>query len=178
MRILRAVPGSVLWLMRSNVPAKYALWKAAEAQGVGRERIVFAQLKPKPQHLARLALADLVVDTRYYNGHTTTSDALWAGVPVLTTPGETFASRVAASLLRAAGLPELIVATPEAYEREAIRLAGAPAQLAALRSRLDRDSLRRSLYDTDAFARALEAAYDAMWAMAAAPGAASAGDEV
>ena len=178
MRILRAVPGSVLWLMRSNVPAKYALWKAAEAQGVARERIVFAQLKPKPQHLSRLALADLVVDTRYYNGHTTTSDALWAGVPVLTTPGETFASRVAASLLRTAGLPELVVATPEAYEREAIRLARAPAQLAALRSRLDRDRLRRSLYDTDAFARALEAAYDAMWATAAAPGAASAGDEV
>jgi predicted O-linked N-acetylglucosamine transferase (SPINDLY family) len=164
LRILREVPGSVLWLLRSNVPAKYALWKAAEAPGIERSRIVFANLKPKPQHLARMALADLVLDTHLYNGHTTSSDALWAGVPVLTWPGETFASRVAASLLHAAGLPELIVASREDYEREAIRLARDPRALLALRSRLAREQLRCSLYDTAGFVRALEEAYDAMFA--------------
>jgi predicted O-linked N-acetylglucosamine transferase (SPINDLY family) len=168
MRILREVPGSVLWLLRSNVPAKYALWKAADSHDVDRARIVFAQLKPKPQHLARMALADLVVDTHYYNGHTSTSDALWAGVPVLTWPGETFASRVAASLLRTAGLPELILATREDYEREAIRLAREPATLARFRSKLNRDRLRRSLYDTHGYTRALEEAYEQMWASAPA----------
>lgn len=177
MRILRGLPGSVLWLLRSNVPAKYALWKAADSHGIERSRIVFADLKPKPEHLARMALADLVVDTHYYNGHTTTSDALWAGVPVLTWPGETFASRVAASLLRTAGLPELIVATREDYEREAICLAHEPARLATFRSKLNRDRLRRSLYDTGGFVRAMEDAYEAMWASAPAraraPGTAS-----
>jgi protein O-GlcNAc transferase len=164
MRILRGVPGSVLWLLRSNVPAKYALWKMAESHGIERARIVFAQPRPKPLHLARIALADLALDTYHYNGHTTTSDALWAGVPVLTVPGETFASRVSASLLSTAGIPELIVATRAQFEREAIALAREPGRLAALRRRLERARLRQSLYDTDAFTRALERAYDAMWA--------------
>lgn len=168
MRILSALPGSVLWLLRSNVPAKYALWKSADAHGIDRGRIVFAQPRPKPQHLARIALADLVVDTHHYNGHTTTSDALWAGVPVLTWPGETFASRVAASLLCAVGVPELIVSSRAEYEREAIALARDPARLSALRSCLDRARLRRSLYDTDAFTRALEDAYEQMWPSAPA----------
>ena len=163
MKILQAVPRSVLWLLRSNVPAKYALWKAADAHGIARERILFAELRPKPKHLARLALADLVLDTHHYNGHTTTSDALWAGVPVLTWPGKSFASRVAASLLHAAGLPELVCASREHYETEAVALAQDAPRLHALRARLERSLLRRSLYDTDAFVRALEAAYEEMW---------------
>jgi protein O-GlcNAc transferase len=158
------VPDAVLWLYRSNVPAKYALWKAAESHGVERRRIVFAPGMPKPQHLARLRLADLVLDTHYYNAHTTTTDALWAGVPVLTWPGEMFASRVAASLLTAVGLPELIAATREDYERRAIELAREPQALAALRARLAANRLSTPLFDTGAHVRHLEAAFETMWA--------------
>ena len=164
MRILQAVPDSVLWLYRSNVPAKYALWKAAERHGVERRRIVFAAGMPKPQHLARLRLADLVLDTHYYNAHTTTTDALWAGVPVLTWPGEMFASRVAASLLTAVGMPDLIAATREDYERRAVELAREPQALAALRARLAANRLSTPLFDTNAHVRHLEAAFEAMWA--------------
>jgi len=164
MRILQAVPESVLWLYRSNVPAKYALWKAAERHGVERRRIVFAAAMPKPQHLARLRLADLVLDTHYYNAHTTTTDALWAGVPVLTWPGQMFASRVAASLLTAVGLPDLIAATREDYERRAVELARAPQALAALRARLAANRLATPLFDTGAHVRHLESAYETMWA--------------
>jgi len=164
MRILKAVPDAVLWLYRSNVPAKYALWKAAESHGVERRRIVFATGMPKPQHLARLRLADLVLDTHYYNAHTTTTDALWAGVPVLTWPGEMFASRVAASLLTAVGLPELIAATQDEYERRAIALAGDPQALAALRARLAANRLSTPLFDTGAHVAHLERAFETMWA--------------
>ena len=163
-RILHAVPDAVLWLFRSNIPAKYALWKAAERHGVDRRRIVFAASLPKPIHLARLRLADLFLDTHYYNAHTTASDALWAGVPVLTWPGETFAARVAASLLTAAGLPELIVASREEYERRAIALAGTPGELHTLRARLEANRGRMPLFDTDAYVRHLERAYETMWA--------------
>ena len=164
MRILREVPDSVLWLYRSNVPAKYALWKAAERHGVERRRLVFASSLPKPQHLARLRLADLFLDTHYYNAHTTTTDALWAGVPVLTWPGETFASRVAASLLTAVGLPDLIAPSQQAYERRAIALAAEPQALAALRSRLAVNRLSTPLFDTGAHVRHLESAFETMWA--------------
>jgi predicted O-linked N-acetylglucosamine transferase (SPINDLY family) len=105
-----------------------------------------------------------MLDTHHYNGHTTTSDALWAGVPVLTWAGDTFPSRVAASLLTVAGLPQLIAASRDEYEHEAVRLATEPARLSTLRAHLDRPRLRRSLYDIEGFARALEDAYDAMWA--------------
>jgi len=164
MRILQAVPDSVLWLYRSNVPAKYALWKAAERHGVDRRRIVFAAAMPKAQHLARLRLADLVLDTHFYNAHTTTTDALWAGVPVLTWPGEMFASRVAASLLTAMGLPDLIAATREDYERRAVELARGPQALGALRARLAANRLTMPLFDTDAHVRHLEGAFETMWA--------------
>jgi protein O-GlcNAc transferase len=164
MRILKAVPDAVLWLYRSNVPAKYALWKAAEGHGVARRRIVFATSLPKPQHLARLRLADLVLDTHYYNAHTTTTDALWAGVPVLTRPGEMFASRVAASLLTAVGLPDLITASEEEYERRAIALASDAPALAALRARLAANRRSTPLFDTDAHVRHLESAFETMWA--------------
>ena len=164
LRILHAVPGAVLWLYRSNIPAKYALWKAADRHGIDRRRIVFAASLPKPKHLARLRLADLFLDTHYCNAHTTASDALWAGVPVLTWPGELFAARVAASLLTAAGLPELIVASREEYERRAIALAVDPNELGALRARLEQNRSRMPLFDTDAYVRHLEQAYEMMWA--------------
>jgi len=164
MRILKEVPGSVLWLYRSNVPAKLALRKAAERHGVDHRRLVFAIPTSKPQHLARLPLADLMLDTYFYNGHTTATDALWAGVPVLTQPGETFASRVAASLLTAVGLPELIAPTREDYERRAVRLAREPQALAALRERLIANRLTMPLFDTDAHVRHLEGAFETMWA--------------
>ncbi len=165
MRILHAVPGAVLWLYRSNIAAKYALWKAADRHGIERRRLVFATSLPKPKHLARLRLADLFLDTHYCNAHTTASDALWAGVPVLTWPGEMFAARVAASLLTAAGLPELIVASREAYERRAISLAGNPDELRALHARLEENRRRMPLFDTDAYVRHLEQAYETMWAI-------------
>ena len=165
MRILQAVPDSVLWLYRSNAPAKRALWMAAESHGVDHRRLVFATAMSKPQHLARLRLADLMLDTHYYNGHTTTTDALWTGVPVLTWPGETFASRVAAGLLTAAGLPELIAATREDYEQRAVERASEPQALGALRARLAANRLSMPLFDTDAHVRNLEAALETMWAV-------------
>lgn len=164
MRILKQVPDSVLWLYRSNVPAKLALRKAAEHHGVDHRRLVFAMPTSKPRHLARLRLADLMLDTYFYNGHTTATDALWAGVPVLTQPGETFASRVAASLLTAVGLPELIVPTRGEYERRAVELAREPQALAALRARLAANRLSMPLFDTDAHVRHLESAFETMWA--------------
>lgn len=168
MRILKAVPGSVLWLFRSNLPAKNALREAALRHGVAHERLVFAAKLPKPEHLARHALADLVLDTHVVNAHTTASDALWAGVPVLTWPGETFAARVAASLLHAVGLPELIAASAAAYEEKAIALARDPQRLQGLRERLARNRLSAPLFDTDRYVRHLEHAYETMWAIHAA----------
>jgi predicted O-linked N-acetylglucosamine transferase (SPINDLY family) len=168
MRILAAVPGSVLWLYRSNLPAKNALREAAVRHGVAHERLVFATKLAKPEHLARHRLADLVLDTRVVNAHTTASDALWAGVPVLTWPGETFAGRVAASLLEAVGLPELVVPSAKAYEEQAIALARDPERLRSLRERLARGRLTAPLFDTDRYVRALERAYERMWATHAA----------
>jgi len=163
MRVLRAVPGSVLWLYRSNVQAKYALWKQADRAGVARERIVFAPHHEKPQHLARLRLADLFLDTFVVNAHTTASDALFAGVPVLTCPGRTFASRVAASLLRAAGLPELVMPDRAAYERRAIELGLDAGAIAALRHKLRHEHCAAPLFDTNAYVRALESAFEQAW---------------
>jgi predicted O-linked N-acetylglucosamine transferase (SPINDLY family) len=165
MRILAAVPGSVLWLFRSNLPAKNALREAAVRHGVAHERLVFATKVPKPEHLARHKLADLFLDTHCVNAHTTASDALWAGVPLLTWPGETFASRVAASLAHAIGLPELIATSPKEYEEMAIALARDPQRLRALRERLERNRLTAPLFDTDRYVQALERAYERMWAV-------------
>jgi predicted O-linked N-acetylglucosamine transferase (SPINDLY family) len=165
LRILAAVPAAVLWLYRSNVPAKYALWKAADRAGVARSRIVFAERLPKPQHLARLRAADLFLDTHQVNAHTTASDALWAGVPLITWSGASFASRVAASLLHAVGLPELVCATQEQYEERAIALARDPAALVALRRQLEARRAHAPLYDTARTVRGLEEAYTRVWAM-------------
>lgn len=159
MDILSAVPGSVLWLTREDPSAERNLLAAACERGMGAGRLVFSDKVPKPQHLARHRLADLFLDTTAYNAHTGASDALWAGLPVLTCPGGTFARRVAASLLHAAGLPELAVRDLDAYREEAIRLAREPDRLAAIRARLEGNRLGCDLFNTAGHARHLEAAY-------------------
>jgi protein O-GlcNAc transferase len=164
MRILVAVPGSVLWLFQSNAEAEPRLRAAAAAQGVDSARLVFARWARRPEHLARQRLADLFLDTHTYNGHTTGSDALWAGVPLLTWPSDAFAGRVAASLLNAIGLPELIAPSLADYERLAIELARDGARLGALRARLAANRLTQPLFRTEDFTRCLERAYERMWA--------------
>jgi len=161
MRLLAAVPGSVLWLLGGA--GEKRLRQAAARAGVDPQRVVIAGKLPKPAHLARHRLADLFLDTYYVNAHTTASDALWAGLPVLTCPGPTFAGRVGASLLRAVGLPELIVDDMSAYETRALDLARHPERLAELRAKLEANRLRAPLFDTAGYARALERAYATMW---------------
>lgn len=163
MRVLGAVPGSVLWLLDDNATATANLRREAAARGIEPARIVLAPRIAMAEHLARHAHADLFLDTLPYAAHTTASDALWAGVPVLTRLGDSFAGRVGASLLRAVGLPELIATTPGDYERLAIELARAPARLAALKSQLIERRLTCPLFDTDGYRRQIEAAYARMW---------------
>ncbi len=163
MRILGRVPGSVLWLFRSYPEAEANLRREAQARGIAPERLAFAEKLPKAVHLARHAHADLFLDTLRVNAHTTASDALWAGLPLLTCPGETFQSRVAASLLHAVGLPELVMPDLAAYEETAVRLATEPGALAALRQRLGDDRQTCPLFDTERYARDLERAYDVLW---------------
>jgi len=163
MRILKSSNGSVLWLLQPNEFAAANLRKGAQARGVSPERIVFARRMSLPDHLARLRLADLFLDTMPYNAHTTANDALWAGVPLLTKIGEAFAGRVAASLLNAVGLPELITSTPQAYEDLAIELAENPKKIAAIRRKLESNRLTTPLFNAQLFTRHLEAAYAAMY---------------
>ncbi len=163
MDILRAVPNSVLWLWSDAPIVRQNLAHAAEAAGVAGARLVFAESRPKPQHLARLRLADLFLDTRLYNAHTSACDALWAGVPVLTCPGDTFAARVGASLLSAIGLRELIVPDSDAYVETAVRLGRDAAALGRLRSRLAANRDAQPLFDTRRWVRNVESAYAAMW---------------
>jgi protein O-GlcNAc transferase len=163
MRILRDVPGSVLWLLELAPGVAGNLRREATARGVDPDRLVFAGKRPKAQHLARYRLADLFLDTRYYNAHSTCSDALLAGLPVLTCPGESFASRVAASVLLAAGLPELVVADFAQYEARALALAREPSALRGLRARLQANRLTCPAFDTTRLVRNLERAYRLMW---------------
>jgi predicted O-linked N-acetylglucosamine transferase (SPINDLY family) len=156
MRILRSVEGSVLWLLADTPWAERNLARAAAARGVAAGRLIFAQRLPIAEHLARSRAADLVIDTLPYNGHGTASSALWAGVPVLTRCGKSFAGRVAASLLQAIDLPELITTTAEEYERRAIELALNPGELTRIRDRLARNRLSKPLFDTALFARHIE----------------------
>jgi len=164
MRLRAAVPGSVLWLYDEAPESAARLGAAASGQGIDPARLVFGRRRPKPEHLARLALADLCLDTLTYGGHTTTVDALWAGVPVVTRLGEAFAGRVGASLLQAIGLPELVTADLEGYEALALGLARDPARLGDLRARLAQNRLTRPLFDTPLFVRGMEAAFTRMWA--------------
>ena len=163
MRILKAVEGSVLWLFQDNPWAVENLKKEALDHGIDASRLIFAEKMPLPEHLARHRQADLFLDTFPYNAHTTTSDALWAGLPVLTLMGQSFASRVAASLLNAIGLPELITTTPEAYEALAIELAKHPEKLQALKQKLASNRLTTPLFDTPQFTKDLEQAYVQMY---------------
>ena len=162
-RILTAVPGSVLWLYAGNPQVAANLRREGEARGLDPRRLVFAPPLPHAEHLARHRLADLFLDTLPYNAHTTASDALWAGLPVLTRRGTAFAGRVAASLLLAVGLPELIVDGRDDYEVEAVMLARSPDRLRALREKLARNRPTCPLFDTPRFTRNLETAYRAMW---------------
>ncbi len=163
MRLLRAVDGSVLWLIQSNDFATVNLRKEAQAQGVEPQRLIFASPLEQSAHLARLKLADLVLDTLPCNAHTTASDTLWAGVPLVTCTGATFAGRVAASLLHAVGLPELVTDNLEDYEAFALKLATDPALLKSVVSRLAQNWLTHPLFDTARFTRHIEAAYATMW---------------
>ncbi len=160
--ILARAPDAVLWLMEDNPQAAAHLRAAAMVRGIDPARLVFAARMSTPDHLARHAHADLFLDTFPYTAHTTASDALWMGVPVLTRPGQSFASRVAASLLNAIGLPELIAATPADYEDMAVAFAAGGRDLAAVKSKLARNRLSTPLFDTLAFTRHLEAVYQVM----------------
>lgn len=164
MRVLAAVPDSLLWLFASNPEAEARLRAAAAAHGIDPARLVFARWARRPEHLARQRLADLFLDTHTYNGHTTGSDALWAGVPLLTWPSDAFAGRVAASLLTAIGLPELIAPSLADYESLAVELARDGARLRKLRERLAANRLTQPLFRTEDFTRCLERAYERMWA--------------
>jgi predicted O-linked N-acetylglucosamine transferase (SPINDLY family) len=159
MRILGQVEHSVLWLLEDNPVTPVNLRKEAASRGIDPNRLVFAQRVLPPQHLARQRAADLFLDTAPYNAHTTGSDALRAGLPVLTLIGESFAGRVASSLLSALNLPELITSAPEQYEALAVRLATDPALLSQIRQKLERNWRTAPLFDTPLFAKHLETAY-------------------
>jgi predicted O-linked N-acetylglucosamine transferase (SPINDLY family) len=150
----------VLWLIDDS--GRDNLCRAAEACGIDPARIVFAPKKPQAEHLARLPLIDLVLDTLPYNAHTTATDALRMGVPVVTCTGRSFSSRVGASLLRAVGLPELIADDPQSYERLALALARDPERLGALRARLGTERFSTSLFDIPRFMAHWEALFTAM----------------
>ncbi|MGE0083705.1 MAG: tetratricopeptide repeat protein [Desulfococcaceae bacterium] len=163
MNLLRNIPGSVLWVLRGSESARNALWKEVEKRGVEKERLIFAGPMLKPRHLARIRIADLCLDTRIVNGHTTTSDALWAGVPVVAMQGDHFASRVSSSILQAIGLPELITHNPEQYENLALHLATHPLELRNLREKLQKNRVTQPLFDTAGFVANLERAYREIW---------------
>ena len=155
-RILLATPGSVLWLLVRDDAPRERLARAAAAHGVGRERLIFAPMLLPEAHRARIGHADLILDCFPCNGHTTASDALWAGVPVLTLYGRSFASRVAASLLHTLDLPELACAEIDAYMEQAVHLAHDAPALAALRQRLARARIESPLFDGRRYARDFE----------------------
>jgi len=159
MRLMQKVEGSVLWLLKSNKWAEQNLKREAEDRGISAERLIFAEKVPQAEHLARQKLADLFLDTFNYNAHTTASDALWAGLPVVTKLGEGFAARVAGSLLAAIGLTELITENEEEYEALALTLATDPKRLGQVKSKLDGNRLTHPLFDSEMYTRHLEAGY-------------------
>ena len=161
-RLLEAASGSVLWLLCAE-RAEGNLRGEALRRGIAMNRLIFAPDMDQSDHLGRLQLADLVLDTAPYGAHTTASDALWAGVPIVTQAGDTFASRVAGSLLHAVGLPELIAANEEDYFTLAAGLAAEPDRLAALKAKLRRDRLTAPLFNVAAYTHALEDLYETMW---------------
>ena len=163
MRILRAVPGSVLWFLESNPWVTANLRKEAEKHGVAAQRIIVAPRKPIGEHLVRYRIADLALDSFPYTSHTTAADALWVGCPLVTRTGNTFASRVAGSALITGGLPELVTDSFEACERLAVELATTPGRLREIRRRLEETRATSRLFDTPRFVRNLERAYQGMF---------------
>ena len=163
MRILAKAEKSILWLLEENSSAVVNLKREAVRCGINPERIVFAQRMALSDHLARHRLADLFLDTLPYNAHTTASDSLKAGVPVLTRVGEAFAGRVAASILNAVGLPELVVETPQAYEELAIELATHPKKLIEIKKQLADNISTKPFFDTQRYTRNIETAYMTMY---------------
>jgi predicted O-linked N-acetylglucosamine transferase (SPINDLY family) len=165
MRILAAVPGSVLWLLCGNIVAERNLRREAERRGIDARRLVFAPRVAPPDHCARIGLADLFLDTTPVNSHTTASDALWAGVPLISVAGRTFTSRVATSLLHAVGLPQLSVSSLAEYEHLAVHLSKSDEELHALRRHLAAARDTSSLFNPVLYARRLESAYEEIWRM-------------
>jgi predicted O-linked N-acetylglucosamine transferase (SPINDLY family) len=163
MALLRKIYGSVLWLLDTGEFAKRNLRSEAQSRGVDPKRLVFAPKVEVSQHLARHRAADLFLDNLPVNAHTGTTDALWTGLPVLTCAGEAFCSRVAASLLAAVGLPELVTHTLDDYEALAFKLATDPTLLAAVRQKLNHNRLTLPLFKTDRLRSHIERAYERMW---------------
>jgi protein O-GlcNAc transferase len=163
MRLLHSVPGSVLWLLEANQLVEGNLRSEAGKRGVDAGRLIFAPVVPSAEHLGRHRHADLFLDNLPCNAHTTASDALWAGLPVLTCSGETFAGRVAGSLLTAVGMPELITESLEQYEQTALALARDPQRLIALRQTLQKNRDTSALFDLPKLTGNIEAAYARMW---------------
>jgi len=159
MNILNKIDNSVLWLLNENCLANRNLLKEAANRGIIPERIIFAERKKLPEHLSRHSLADLFLDTLPYNAHTTASDALWAGLPVLTCSGKTFASRVSASLLNAIKVPELITENLLDYQETAIYLALNPDKLSMIKEKINKNRLSSPLFDTKLFTKHIEEAY-------------------
>ena len=159
MRLLKKVEKSVLWLIKDNDVAVYNLKKEAEKRGVKSDRIIFAKHMPVPEHLARHKIADLFVDTFPYTAHTTCSDALWSGLPVITRTGQSFASRVAGSLLNAVNLKELITKTEKEYEDLILKLAKNPKQLKEIKNKLKKNRLKEPLFNSKLYTKKIESAY-------------------
>jgi predicted O-linked N-acetylglucosamine transferase (SPINDLY family) len=162
-RLLAGAPDAVLWLLADQPEAEAALRAAARRAGIDGDRLVFAPRRPLADHLARYLVADLFLDTLPYNAHTTGSDALWMGCPVLTCRGRTFAARVGASLLTATGLPELITDDLAAYQELGAALLADRPRLAGLRRHLVEQRATAALFDAPRFTRAIETAYETMW---------------
>lgn len=160
--ILKRTPHSVLWQLESTPETHNRLCEVAEKHGVSRNRLIVAPKRPNPQHLARYPLADLFLDTSPYGAHTTASDSLWTGVPVLTLSGRSFASRVCGSLVRSAGLPELVVERPEDYVERAVALAHDPAAIARYKAHLEANRATSVLFDVEGLTRRLEDLYGQM----------------
>jgi predicted O-linked N-acetylglucosamine transferase (SPINDLY family) len=163
MRLLKAVPHSVLWLISTNPTVETNLRREAAARGVEPQRLIFASAVQQPYHLARHRLADLFLDTLPYGAHTTASDALWAGLPLLTCTGDTFAGRVGTSVLLAVGLPELITTSLDEYESRALEIATHPEMLSELKQKLARNLPTAALFDIRRYTRELESAFVRIW---------------
>jgi predicted O-linked N-acetylglucosamine transferase (SPINDLY family) len=163
MRLLRQAPNSVLWLLECNPWAKENLQCEATHAGVDAKRLIFAPRVQIAEHLARHVNADLFLDTLPYNAHTTASDALWMGLPVLTCMGNTFASRVAASLLNSVKLPELITNSLQEYELKALDFAQNPTKIMQIKQKLDAETSKSKLFDTAQFAKDIEQQYLNVW---------------